>query len=704
LITKLREKMGRLVVFAVGFAILSFVLADLLGPGSTLFGGQDTVVGEISGKEIDLEEYQQSLDQLIGNYEMQFGRTPSEQVMVTLREQAWELMIAQIAYQKQYDALGVTVSDDEVWDMVQGKNVSPDIKNAPIFQDENTGQFDRSKLIQFLQQLPSLPPQNQSSWYMFEANLQPGRQRVKYENMLVMANYVTEAEAAKKHFDDNTIAETSYLYVPYYAVGDSVVGEVTDAQLRSYISENEEDFKTNSSRSVKYVQFEIVPSEEDTAYFREEIESIKKEFEGVSDDSVFARITSDSRDFFATYNISNLPSDLRSRIDELEEGKVYGPDESLGSLKIFKVTELSEDTIYYAKASHILFKPEDETASAKAEARAEANRILREIQNGASFESMAREHGSDGTAARGGDLGWGQQGRTWVEEFEKPLFAATQEGLINRIVETEFGYHILKVTGVKDNRVFKIASIDREIVPSDETTEVAFRKAGTFASGIVNLNEFEAAAEEQSLEVFEAPNLGQNERNIRGLGAAREIIRWAFNDASKNEVSDVFELDEAFVVAVLTDITEEGIADLESVRSQVTASVKNQLKGDIIIERLSNLSGSLDSMAAEYGTDARVYSMSDLNMSANSMTGVGFDPSAVGRVLGLEQGERSAPFKSENGVVIAEMKTMTEAVELADYSSILDELRASARNQASFKVAEAIKEKADIKDERYKFY
>ena len=109
-------------------------------------------------------------------------------------------------------------------------------------------------------------------------------------------------------------------------------------------------------------------------------------------------------------------------------------------------------------------------------------------------------------------------------------------------------------------------------------------------------------------------------------------------------------------------------------------------------------------MATGYGSDARVYSMSDLKLSSNSMTGIGYDPEAVGVAMGLASGERSSAYKSENGVVIVEMKNLTEAVELGDYSSILTELSASAQTQSSFKVAEAIKEKADIKDERYKFY
>ena len=78
LINKLRNKMGTVIVGAVGFAIVSFVLADLLGPNSSLFGGQDNSVGEIAGQTVMVPEYQASIDLISDKFALRNGRRPSE--------------------------------------------------------------------------------------------------------------------------------------------------------------------------------------------------------------------------------------------------------------------------------------------------------------------------------------------------------------------------------------------------------------------------------------------------------------------------------------------------------------------------------------------------------------------------------------------------------------------------------------------------
>ncbi|MDQ3392854.1 MAG: SurA N-terminal domain-containing protein, partial [Bacteroidota bacterium] len=130
LINKLREKMGTVVVIAVGFAIVSFIAADLLGPQSTFLGGPKNDVGEIAGEEIKIQEYQEQIEELKYNYSLQTQRAPSENEMAGIRQQAWDYLIVKKAFKKQYDRLGLAVTDDEVVDMVQGNNIHPDLVQA----------------------------------------------------------------------------------------------------------------------------------------------------------------------------------------------------------------------------------------------------------------------------------------------------------------------------------------------------------------------------------------------------------------------------------------------------------------------------------------------------------------------------------------------------------------------------------------------
>src|SRR5690606_18535279 len=152
--------------------------------------------------------------------------------MASIRQQAWELMIVDIAFEDQYEELGVTVSDEEKIDMVQVNNIHPDLVQA--FTNPETGEFDKSQIINFLQNFSQLPPQNQQQWSQMEANIYQARKRLKYDNLFIKTNYVTDAEAKKQFSAENTTVEARYLYIPFYSVSDSAVS-VTDDELNKYI-------------------------------------------------------------------------------------------------------------------------------------------------------------------------------------------------------------------------------------------------------------------------------------------------------------------------------------------------------------------------------------------------------------------------------------------------------------------------------------
>jgi len=701
LINTLRNKMGKVVVGMVAFAILSFILADLLGPNS-LFTGTDNNVGEIAGESISYIEYQSQVEQFAANYAANFGRNPSEREMVTIRNQAWEMLIVERAFENEYNNLGLTVTEEELVDLVQGKNISPDILSAPIFANQQTGQFDRQLLVDFLASFNQQPAQLQSQWYAFESNLRPARIRTKFEYLLNSSNYITEEEARELYLRQASSADINYVFVPFTSVQDSLV-EISDAELEKHLKDNSDDFQTDASKTFKYVKFDVNPSEEDSAYFRSELEELLEDFERVEDDSIFARINSDGFGFYNNYSIKLLNNYLQGKLDELEEGKVYGPHQEGGSFKIYKVVKIEDDTTSSAKASHILFKWEEETPAGKSVARQEATRVLNEIKGGADFAEMARQYGTDGTANIGGDLGWFETGGM-VKPFQDAVFNARNEGLLNNVVETEFGYHIIDVTGVKTNKKYTVATIERTIVASDITQDKAFRKADYFAGTNSSYVEFLESAEVDSLQILEASNIKVDQSDVTGIGNARQIVRWVYNDASKNQVSDVFEIEDSYIVVVLTDETEEGTSSLDNVRFQVERLVRNNKKAEYIISQLSMLSGSPEEIATGFGEGASTYSMASLSGEATAMDNLGTVPEAVGAVFGMQAGQTSEPMQTPTGVVIIQVNNITTAAEIGDYSAYKEQLANNRNGRSSYNLSEAVKKAAKIKDERHRFY
>lgn len=384
-------------------------------------------------------------------------------------------------------------------------------------------------------------------------------------------------------------------------------------------------------------------------------------------------------------------------------GDVVGPVLDGNRYKVAKLAGVNKDTVYNARASHILIRWDDTTDASKRIAREKAQGILNDIKAGASFAEKAAEFGSDGTSAKGGDLGFFTSGQM-VKPFEDAVFGAKKTGLLNNLVETDFGYHIIEVTGLRDNTSYTIASIERDITPSDETQNEAYRKADLFASSVSNIEEFTKKAKEDNLTIYDAEDVGTTDSRINTLEDARQVALWLFRDAEIGKVSEVFDVQTTYAVAVMTGEIEEGIRSFEDVKEEITPLVKNQLKGKIIAEKLKSLTGSLEEIAAAYGSNASVNSSSDLKLNSNSLPGVGIDPVAVGKAFALEGGKRSDPFMGENGVLILENGNKTVAPEIGDYSIFKNQKLQAINNQTGLNIAEALKKGANIEDKRYLFY
>ena len=697
LIGTLRSQMGIWVVVFVFVAIASFILSDLLGSKSFLF--QNDSVGKIAGNKISQKEYQNALDEQEMNYSLQFNRAPGEREKSLLQNQAWEMLIVRNAIESQYKKLGIEVSADELWDMIQGKNVDEGLKSTPDFQDA-TGQFDRNKMVQFIQMIRNEDPRTSERrfrWDLYQKNIQNARQRLKYENLLIKTAYVTTAEAEREYHVQSDVAELKYLYVPYYAIGDSSA-IVTDEDLESYYNENKAKYKTEPLRDISYVSFSKTPSAADSADLKQRLDQIAADFKTTSNDSLFAAGSTETpENAYMVYNPSNMPSYLSA--DSVKVGSILGPFVEGQFYKVVKISSV----VPVAQARHILVKWTADTPVAKKEAEDRALSILGELKGGADFATKAREVSEDpGSAQSGGDLGWFSQ-KDMVKPFADAVFGATKAGLVNQPIESNFGYHIIDVTTAKQNKGYVVVTVQYEIAPRDAAINDALHNAETFQAGLSGVEEFRNKAKQAGYNVMDAKGLTGIERNIGTLGQAREIVRWAFNEGKVGKVSDVVDVNDQFVVAVVTATQDKGYRSLNSVKEEITPLVRNKVKGRMIIDRLKKSQGALEDMAKAFGNDANVFSNGDLKLSTNSVPNIGFDPVVVGISFSLEKGKRSNPYAGESGVTIAEMQNKTVAPGVADYSVYKTQLEQSARSR-SYGIAEAIKEQSEISDERYRFY
>lgn len=701
LIKQIRQRTGLAIGVIAGGLILFLLGGDLLSPNSSFFNPNQNIVGEIAGEEITLEEYSAMVEEYKLSFQQRTGRVPSEPEMVSVREQAWQALIVERVFDEEYEKLGLTVTPAELVDMVQGKNIVPELRAQ--LTNPQTGQFDKTQLVSFLQSLETADPAQQAAWAQQEQLFAQARKRVKYDNLLATSEYATTAEAKLEHKSANSIADASVLFISYAsAIADSEV-TITDSDLSAYFNKHKEKFKVGNSANLEYVSFSILPSGQDSAEVISRINQLTEELKTAENDSTFVSRNSEVQLPYITLMPGDqMPANLTSNVDAPEVGQTYGPFITANSTYVsYKVSDQYQGTPRM-RASHILFSTEGMDEAGKANVKAEAERVLADIKANDNFEISARQYGQDGTAQNGGDLGWFAK-EDFVEPFANAVYAANSVGLLPNVVETEYGYHIIKVTELPQSTYTKLAVLELELVASDVTRNDAFRNADAFAAESGNRNEFTENATENGYRILQANNVDATSRNINNITNAREVVIWAFGDASAGEVSPVFELENAYVVASLVSRKEEGDASLDDVKDQVRQLVMNEKKAEMIKEKLAGKT-TLEEMKAVF-PDASINEAPGLRLSVSVVPGVGFAPRLIGSIFGLQSsGQLTQPVQEDIGVLVARLNSLTPSSEIGDYTSYQAQLSQSGSQRMTYQIMMALQDLAKVKDYRYKFF
>lgn len=694
IISTLRDKMGKFLVVVVGFSIAAFVLGDILGPNSSIGNQNQNIVGEINGEEIDLVRFNSIFEQLSYNFSLNNGRSPNTQEIIGIRDQAWEKLINDISYVDQYNELGIVVTDKESVDMVQGDNIHPMILEA--FTDPSTGVFNIDNVIGYLQNLSNQPVNQQQAWFSFESNLKPMRLRTKYDNLLSLTTNVNSLQSKSEYFNSSNTRDLSYYFVPYYMVPDSLF-TVSKSEMNNYLRKNSDDYKQEDSRALNFVYFPLESSGEDSAFYVSEIDKITNSLKsGEINDSTFALLNSDGFNPYVRFNVDQLPTELNNK----EIGYVSDIVYEDGGVLVYKLSDITDDEKFKARAKHILLRFNDQN---KSEVRSEANRILSLLRNGSDFDETARTYSEDGSASVGGDLGWFTE-EVMTKPFEDAVFSRSRKGLIPRIIESDFGFHIINVTQPKTRKTYVVTTIFKQLVPSDNTRNNIYRSAEMFKiNASQSSNNFKEIASEKGYTLQTVSELDKNSTVIDNLQDARNVVIWAYDDSrDTDDISEVIELNNGYVVSHLDDIKDEGTKKLDDVENSVKKKLLDDKKFEYVNDLLKEYS-SLDDLKSIYDK-GEIYNMSSIDFNTNSIQNVGFSPEAIGVAFSLEEGEMTRPIKIDDGIIVLSLNSISQADSLNSYSDYGISLLQANKFTSSLKVDNAVKEFSNIEDLRYKFF
>ncbi len=695
---KIRNRAGVLVAVVIGLALFAFILGDILGSGPSLFTNRQFEIAEIAGKSISYENFQQKVDQLTDIYMLNTGESSLDaETHERILEEAWQVLLREIILEEEYERLGIEVSAEELFDMVQGRNIHPIVRQ--LFTDPSTGAFDQSAVIQFLRSMNQDPTgQQRAYWLYVEREITRERKLAKYNNMIAKGLYITPLQAEFAWNANNKSVDFDFIVQRFDTVDDSLVS-VSPADIRRYYRRNRDDFSQTASRDIEYISFDIAPSEDDDRAAREWIEEMEEEFQEVEEVRQFINLNSDVPFDRRNYSYEELPETIAEFMFSAEPGDIYGPYFENSRYKLSRLVEINfvPDSI---RARHILIQPGPELDYQQAQNRADS--LLDAARRGESFEMLAMQFSDDmGSRFEGGNLGWFTEGMM-VEEFNNATFSAPRGEFF--IVETQFGFHIVQVTDrSREEKKIVYATLAREVTPSSATYQRIYSRASQFRGMNNTYEQFSEAAAEQGLPVRVADNILINDKELPGLPNARELVRWAY-DAREKAISPIMEIGDRFVIAALTSVRQEGYQSREDVSDEIEGILIRQLKAEIIAARLQErieAGEELYSIANSLNTN--VEQAANISFTSFSVPVAGIEPRLIGTATTIDENRLSGPVIGENGVYLLEV-TSISIPEEKDLEMEKNRLGNSIRARVNFDVFEALREQANVKDNRHQFY
>ncbi|PCJ82994.1 MAG: hypothetical protein COA57_12335 [Flavobacteriales bacterium] len=692
-ITKIRNQSTLLFVM-IGGAMLLFIL-DPSAIETFFTSAPETDIGEISGTTISYREFETKVEQASERVKQAQGVFSLDQsTMDQIRNDIWTEYLQNNTILAKAGGAGSAVPSDELFDMVQGKNPHPLVLRN--FANPETGQFNPTDVVRYIQSLENDETgQQKVQWKQFEQGLKKDRIATKYYNLIKKGLYVTNIEAKNDHVSKNKTANIRFVAKPYKSISDSAV-TIAEEDLENYYEahEHEPQYQQKETiRSFEYVVFEVNPSEADRQAVIRYTEGLKQLFAESKDDTLFVNSNADTRFNIAYYQQGAFPSEVDSLIYNGDTGTVIGPyfDESDLAYKLAKVSgeKMAPDSV---RASHILIKiNNNDTATAKAV----ADSLKKLTEGGADFSELATVNSADvGSAAEGGDLNWFAEGMM-VKPFNDVCFAGKVGDM--PIVVSQFGVHLIKITGQTEPvRKVLVGIVDSRLESSTETQRGVYQQANAFyINNNDNLEKFKDEANKAGVRVA---SVRETDKAVSGLGETRELIRWAYA-ANIDDISKPFDLGDKFVISRLTEIREKGTLPLESVRDYIEAEVLNEKKAEKIISQISG--STIDEVAVSLGDSVQVSeNIAFANFGISGITG---ERDITGHVFGLQQGELSKPIKGKRGVYVIIVDNFIEAT-VKDYTSNAQQLTQGNQNRVDYEVYEVLKDKADITDNRAKFY
>ncbi|MBR2319026.1 MAG: SurA N-terminal domain-containing protein [Bacteroidaceae bacterium] len=672
---KLRN-MGPLLVIFVGLALFAFIAGDAW----RLFqsDSMEATVGTIDDEKLsamDFEELYKECENAQRMFRMVDPRLSEEQrnasftedELAYIKEEAWYVLTQLKIAERQAEELGITVTNEEIMDILNNNSSNYLNSNYHPFRTENGFSTDDLNAViasynqmmkegsQYDQNLAAL----YSCWKYME-------KRVKLEALtnkqvkLIENATIANPVLANKNFNlnDNTY-NLEVVSFPYTSVADSLVN-ISDKEIENYYKENKDYLykQMQDTRDIKYISVKVTPSESDKSellsQMNEHAESLK------SGNKEYERIVRTAGSEFEyndlLWTADSYPEDIQIRLEQAAVNEVVGPylNPSDNSYNIFMTTEKC------SAPDSLLIRAIVVTSQSGDEVAATTDSLINVLKGKADFKEVAKNYAHIDsmwiTSSRFYTAGLIDNADTQKEIYNaRPGVYATSDF---KSIPGKLIYQVIEKKGKAE--VCNLVVIKKEIDFSSDTYDKAYNKLSQFIASCKNIEDIESNAMANGYRVQKLNDVNASTRNINNIPQTYNVVKWALSEErNAGDFSAIEECGSNYLLfATVTSVNPKGYVALDKEINNYGTKLRDIIKNRLMLDKkaeiiMSELNGK-DFNAIKNNNKAEVTRVNNVEFKkTTTIPSTNVDEPVIGVVAAnMQVSEVSAPIKGDNGVYV----------------------------------------------------
>lgn len=593
---------GPLVVGALFLGLIGFIATDWTKVVEIFSMSSHNTVGSINGKDIDLQDFNNKVDEYTNVIKASNGITNlTDEQMQSIRDQVWQNLVETELVASEANELGLTVTDNELLQiLVKGEH--PMLQQTPFRNQQ--GQFDYNLLKQTLDQCKEILTTADASadlveearsltqwWKFIEDNLRNTILAQKYQSLLA-ASVLSNPVEAQQNFDARTNEKTLLMAaLPYSSIMDSEI-TVEDKDLKAKYNELKNLFETSvETRSIKYIDIAVKASKEDEAELNNQMNAYAQQ---LNDGVAPAKVIREARSLvpYSPLPISKnvLPTDIANQLDSMSAGQQVGPyynnmDNTMNIVRLIS-KQTAPDSIQY----RIIGIPGIDMALAEQS----ADSIMNAINAGAPFDTIAKKYNQSGEKLW---MASAQYEGMNIDDTNKKIIetiTSASAGSLKKLVLDGQSVLVINVLETRNPiEKYDVAVVKSAVEFSKQTYDKAFSNFSSFLAG-KDAEEIDTLAEKAGYRVLQRDNIASAEHNVGGVNGTRDALRWIFDEETKvGDVSPLYECgnNDHLMCIVLTDITPKGYLswEQEDVKRFLATEVIKDKKAELLEAKLAGI-------------------------------------------------------------------------------------------------------------------